>query len=533
MDADPLAEWGRLPCAGTSQPIGSAQSTGVKGAARREGYVQGALEIRSGWGFASPNTSFKGVARTEVGEAHGTCETANPGGGTGPHFWNAHEGVEGRGLAMSLATPESVGKLQSGLGTKAKNEPAFRFYQLYDKLYRADILAFAYALSKSNKGAPGVDGVSFAMVESEGLEKWLASLQQELRSRSYQPKAVRRVVIPKPGGGERPLGIPTIKDRVVQTAAVLVLEPIFEADLLPNVYGYREARSAHGAIEAVKQGLRSGMTEVVDADLTRYFDSIPHDQLMKSVARRIVDHHLLALIKSWLEVPIEEKDDQGRTRMSGGKDAKQGVPQGGPLSPLLANIYINRLVKAFAKRAREFQAILVNYADDFVILSCGKAREALAWVRRALERMGLRLNEAKTSIRNACSETFDFLGFTLGRQKSQRTGYWCFPSKPSKRSIERFKEGICEVLGHGNMAPIEEVVRSLNRKIRGWAAYFQLGAHGVAFKGLNRFVANRARQFLRRRHKVPSRGTKRFGRREIYSDFGVVSIEVLGRAVRS
>jgi RNA-directed DNA polymerase len=327
--------------------------------------------------------------------------------------------------------------------------------------------------------------------------------------------------------------MPTIRDRVAQTAAVLVLQPIFEADFLPALHGYREGRAAHGAVEEVKESLRSGMTEVVDADLSRYFDTIPHDQLMQSLARRIVDRQMLALLKTWLVVPVEERDDWGRPRMSGGKGAKQGVPQGGPLGPLLANIYINRLAKAFARRAEQFRARLVNYADDFVILSRGRAREILAWVRLALARTGLALNEAKTSVRDARTETFDFLGFTLGRQKSQRDGRWCYPSTPSKRSVRRFKENINRFLVASNTDPWESVAKALNRKIRGWAAYFRFGAYASAFRALDRFVANRARHFLRRRHKVSSRGTRRFGREKIYSEFGVVSLVMLGKAARS
>lgn len=434
---------------------------------------------------------------------------------------------------MSLATPGSVRKLQTALGTKAKNEPACRFHQLYDKIYRADILAHAYAVSRSNQGAPGVDGETFGAIEAAGREEWLASLREALRTKSYQPAAVRRVMIPKPGGGERPLGIPTIRDRVAQTAAVLVLQPIFEADFLPALHGYREGRGAHGAVQEVKDSLRSGMTEVVDADLSRYFDTIPHDQLMRSLARRIVDRHLLALLKKWLEVPVEETDDQGRTRRMGGKRARRGVPQGGPLSPLLANLYINRLAKAFARHAETFRARLVNYADDFVLLSRGRGQAILAWLRSVLTRMGLTLNEAKTCVRDARVETFDFLGFTLGRQRSGRDGHWCYPSTPSRRAVGRFKENLRRFMAASHTDPWESIVQILNRKIRGWAAYFRFGAHANTFRALDRFVAERARHFLRRRHKVPSRGTRRYGRRQIYSELGVVSLVALGKAARS
>lgn len=227
--------------------------------------------------------------------------------------------------------------------------------------HRPDILAHAYALSKSKKGAAGVDGVTFEWIEASGEEEWLASLGKELHGKTYEPSAVRSGDDSQdPGGGERPLGIPTIRDRVVQTAVALVIGPIFEADLEPNAHGYRPGHSATGAVEKVKEALNAGMTEVVDADLSRYSDAIPHDQLMQSLARRISDGQMLALIKAWLKVPVEERDNQDRPRMSGGKDATCGVPQGGPLSPLLANVCINRLLKAFARVAARYDAALVE-----------------------------------------------------------------------------------------------------------------------------------------------------------------------------
>src|SRR5471032_2128758 len=246
---------------------------------------------------------------------------------------------------MSLATPTTIRTLQRKLYRKAKAEPDFRFYLLYDKIYRADILRPAYALARANAGAPGTDGMTFAAVEASGLEKWLAGLRVELVSKTYRPDPVRRVSIPKPDGGERPLGIPTIRDRVVQTAAKLVLEPIFEADFEDNAYGYRPVRGAVDAVKEVHRLICRGHTDVVDADLSRYFDTIPHGELLKSVARRIVDRHVLRLIKLWLKAPVEERDDDGTRRMTGGKGSKQGTPQGGVISPLLANLYMNRFLK--------------------------------------------------------------------------------------------------------------------------------------------------------------------------------------------
>src|SRR6202171_2852651 len=247
---------------------------------------------------------------------------------------------------MSLVTPEKIRTLQRKLYRKAKAEPAFRFYVLYDKICRADILRHAYGLARENAGAPGVDGMSFAQIEKKGVGAWLVGVREELVSKTYRPDPVRRVRIPKPGGGERPLGIPTIRDRVVQTAAKLVLEPIFEADFEDNAYGYRPVRGAVDAVKEVHRLICRGYTDVVDADLSKYFDTIPHADLLKSVARRVVDRNVLRLIKLWVKAPIEERDDgDGTRRMSGGKSNTRGTPQGGVASPLLANIYMNRFLK--------------------------------------------------------------------------------------------------------------------------------------------------------------------------------------------
>src|SRR4051795_6644938 len=293
---------------------------------------------------------------------------------------------------MSLTTPDKIRTLQRKLYLKAKAEPDFRFYLLYDKVYRADILRHAYDLARANRGAPGVDGVDFAAIEAAGREDWLHGIETDLRTKTYQPQPVRRGMIPKPGGGERPLGIPTIRDRVVQTAAKLVLEPIFEADLEPAAYGYRPGRSGIDAVKAVHRLLCQGFTDVVDADLSKYFDTIPHDDLLRSVAARIVDRHVLRLIKLWLKAPVEETDPDGRRRMSGGKQSTRGTPQGGVISPLLANRYMNRFLRHWRHQGRSeaYRAHVVNYADDFVILSRGHANEALAWTRQVMTKLGLR-----------------------------------------------------------------------------------------------------------------------------------------------
>jgi RNA-directed DNA polymerase len=306
---------------------------------------------------------------------------------------------------MSLATPEKIRSLQRKLYCKAKAEPAFRFYVLYDKICREDILRHAYAQARANAGAPGVDGMTFEQIEAAGLEVWLAGLREELVSKTYRPDPVRRVTIPKPGGGERPLGIPTIRDRVVQTAAKLVLEPIFEADFEDSAYGYRPRRSAVDAVKETHRLICRGYTDVVDADLSRYFDTIPHADLLQSVARRIVDRNVLRLIKLWLRAPVAERDRDGKRRMSGGRSSRHGTPQGGVVSPLLSVIYMNRFLKHWRRsgRGEALHAHVVSYADDFVILSRGRAQEALAWTKAVMTRLGLTLNEAKTSVRNARS----------------------------------------------------------------------------------------------------------------------------------
>jgi len=427
---------------------------------------------------------------------------------------------------VSLETPEKIRTLQTRLYAKAKAEPAFRFYLLYDKVYREDVLDHAYRLARSNRGAPGVDGVSFADIELEGLEGWLASLRDDLRAETYKPQPVRRKMIPKPGGGERPLGIPTIRDRVVQTAAKLMLEPIFEADLSDSAFGYREGRSAQDAVERVHRALCDGYTDVVDADLSKYFDTIPHDQLMKSVARRVSDAKILRLIKAWLKAPVEETDEHGNRRMTGGKGSRMGTPQGGVISPLLANIYMNRFLRVFVERGkdREFAARLVAYADDFVILSRGRAKDALAWTRQVMAAIGLSLNETKTCIRNGREEHFDFLGYTFGPEWYIKTGRRYLAAKPSKKAVKRLKEKVRALLGRDNTDPLPHVVRAANRLITGWANYFSYGSIAKSYTAVDEHVYDRMRHFLRRRHKVPTRGTRDFSRNRVFGSLGVTTL---------
>ena len=429
-------------------------------------------------------------------------------------------------MTMSLATPSKIRELQIKLYRKAKNEPGYRFYMLYDKIYREDILAHAYALARANQGAPGVDGQTFERIESAGVEDWLTGIRQELRNKTYQPQPVRRVIIPKPGGGERPLGIPTIRDRVVQTAAKIVLEPIFEADLEPSAYGYRPKRSAQDAIRKVHKLVCEGYTDVVDADLSKYFDTIPHCELLQCVARRIVDREVLRLIKMWLHAPVEERDENGKRRLTGGKDRHCGTPQGGVASPMLANLYMNRLLKGWrnTRRGEQFDAHIVNYADDFVILSRGKAAEALNWTRQVVTRMGVTLNEAKTSIKQARQESFNFLGYTFGPHRYKKDGRWYLGASPSKKAVARIKEKVGQLLVPSNTGTWGEARNRLNQILRGWSAYFSYGTRVAAHDAVDRYVYESVRHFLRRRHQVHSRGTNRFSIEAVFGELGVLRL---------
>ena len=427
---------------------------------------------------------------------------------------------------MSLETPLKIRMLQRKLYQKAKEEPNYRFYLLYDKMYREDLLAHAYALAKSNQGAPGVDGQSFRDIESRGLEEWLSGVREALRAKTYQPRAVRRVMIPKPGGGERPLGIPTIRDRVVQTAAKLLLEPIFEADFDPDAYGYRPKRSAREAIQKVHKLLCKGYTDVVDADLSKYFDTIPHSELMQCVVRRIVDRDMLRLIKMWLKVPVRERDENGKPRVSGWKGSTCGTPQGGSLSPLLANLYMNRFLKYWriTGRGEIFRAQVVNYADDFVILSCGRATEALDWTRSVMTRIGLTLNEAKTSVKQARRERFDFLGYSFGPHRMRTNGHEYLGASPSKKSVSKLRQKVGDLLVPQNVAPWTEVRDRLNRVLRGWSNYFGYGTRLMAYRAVDRYVYHGVRSFLRRRHKVPSRGAHLYSDEVVFGTLGVLRL---------
>lgn len=367
----------------------------------------------------------------------------NAGGGKEPWFKNDATSGKGRRLG-NLSTPGSVRSLQTALHAKAKAEPAYRFYALYDKIYRPDILLQAYRRCRANKGAPGVDKQDFDDVESYGQDRWLGELAQTLRNGKDVPQAIRRVFIPKPNGKLRPLGLSTLRDRVCMMAAVLILEPIVEADIPAEQYAYREGRNAHGALAAVRAGLCSGYLEVVDADLSGYFDTIPHRELRRCVARRVVDRRMLHLIRLWLECAVEETDERGRKiRTTINQETRRGIPQGSPVSPLMANLYMRRFILGWEhwEASRKLGARIVNYADDLV-MHCrpGRAEDALKAMRVLMGKLRLTVNEEKTRTCQACRDHVDFLGYTFGVFYSCQTGGAYLGLRPSRKSVKRIVE---------------------------------------------------------------------------------------------
>ena len=430
---------------------------------------------------------------------------------------------------MSLTTPESVWQLQQALQAKAKREPACRFHSLYDKLYRKDVLWHAWRCCRANGGSPGVDGVTFEQIEKEGVTDWLEVLIKEMRDKTYRPAAVRRVWIPKPGSTkQRPLGVPCLKDRVVQMAAVLLLEPIFEVDLPEEQYGYRRGRSAHDAIRTIHGLLNQGYRDVVDCDLSGYFDSIPHAELMKSVARRICDGAVLWLIKAWLQMAVEEGDGHGGYRRTTvAKDTGRGTPQGAPISPLLSNLYMRRFVLGWKKLGWEekLQARIVAYADDFVILCRSDAAEARKRMQTIMDTLKLTVNEQKTRTCRVPDESFDFLGYTIGRCYSPRTGRAFIGTQPARKRVNAVCQKISLMTGRETYwKPANLLVDDLNQTLRGWGQYFSLGAVSRAYRVVDNHARHRLRQWLNGKHR--SRGSQevRHAAVVLHRDYGLIRL---------
>jgi len=433
-------------------------------------------------------------------------------------------------LHIVLQTPDKIRTFQRKLYFKAKQEPAFRFYALYDKICRADILAHAYRLVRANQGSAGIDGVTFASIEATmGRAAFLAEIRELLVTHTYCASPVKRVLIPKADGSKRPLGIPTIRDRVVQMAAKLVIEPIFEADFCKHSYGFRPKKSAHMAVDAITYALNTGHTQVIDADLSKYFDTIPHDKLMLLVASRIADGQVLHLVQMWLKAPVVEEGGDGKRRnIGGGRKNRKGTPQGGVISPLLANVYLHILDRVWERNSlhRKLGALLVRYADDFVVLCKQGTDQPMQAIRVILSRLELTLNETKTHVVDAISEKFDFLGYAIRMEKSGRTGRLYAHVQPARKSIQKIKDRITALTSRSRtVLHMESVVGGVNTTLRGWVNYFHYGNCSRCLEKVRAHVEQRIRTHLCKRHgQTRYEGYHKYPNRVLYSRYGLYKV---------
>ena len=429
----------------------------------------------------------------------------------------------------SLTGSEKVQGLRRILHAKAKEEPGLRFHALYDKVWRADFLCEAYRQVRRNGGSAGVDGETFCDIEAYGVERWLGELARELRDKTYAPRAVRQVLIPKKQKGKfRPLGIPCLRDRVVQTSAMLVLSPIFEAGLPPEQYAYRAGRSANDAVNRVHSLLNTGHQQVVDADLSNYFGEIPHAELMRSVARRISDGGMLKLVKSWLVMPVEEDDGKGgKRRTNRARRQRKGTPQGCPISPLLSNICMRRFILGWKQLgcAQRFRAQIVNYADDICILGKALPAQMLAAFTRIMAHLKLPVNLQKTRCLRCPDEALEFLGYRIGTNYRHGRGETYIGTRPSRSSVHNICRQVSEQTArrYGAMDS-EQMIMRLNRMLSGWANYFCLGQVSTAYAAVDAHTCRRLRRWLCRKHKVSSGKYVRFPDSRLYDHYGLTRL---------